>query len=42
MSNSLGFSLRIPIFNKFQIRNSVQSAELAITNTQIEMEQHKN
>lgn len=38
MSNSLGFSLRIPIFNKFQIRNSVQSAELTIANTRLEMD----
>ncbi|MDD4800796.1 MAG: TolC family protein [Proteiniphilum sp.] len=38
MSNSLGFSLRIPIFNRFQIRNSVQNAELAIANTRLEMD----
>ena len=38
MSNSLGFNLRIPIFNKFQIRNSVQNAQLAIANTQLEMD----
>lgn len=41
VSNSLGFSLRIPIFNRFQIRNNVHSAELAIANTQIEMEKTK-
>ncbi|MDY9917313.1 MAG: TolC family protein [Proteiniphilum sp.] len=41
MSNSLGFSLRIPIFNRFQIRNSVHSAELAIANTQLEMDKTK-
>ena len=40
-SSSLGFSLRIPIFNRFQVRNSVNSAELAITNTRIEMEKTK-
>lgn len=38
ISNSLGFSLRIPIFNRFQIRNSVQNAELAIANTRLEMD----
>ena len=41
MSNSLGFSLRIPIFNKFQIRNNVHSAELAIANTRLEMDKTK-
>lgn len=41
MSNSLGFSLRIPIFNRFQIRNNVHSAQLAITNAQLEMEKTK-
>lgn len=38
MSNSLGFNLRIPLFNKFQIRNSVKNAQLAIANTQLEMD----
>ena len=41
MSNSLGFSLRIPIFNRFQVRNNVQSAQLAIVNTQLEMDKTK-
>ncbi len=41
MSNSLGFSLRIPIFNKFQVRNNIQSAELAIANTRLEMDKTK-
>ncbi|WP_298648614.1 TolC family protein [uncultured Proteiniphilum sp.] len=41
MSNSLGFSLHIPIFNRFQVRNSVHSAELAIANTQLEMDKTK-
>lgn len=41
MSNSLGFSLRIPIFNRFQVRNNVHSAQLAITNAQLEMEKTK-
>lgn len=38
MSNSLGFNLRIPIFNKFQIRNSVENARLSIANTRLEMD----
>lgn len=38
MSNSLGFNLRIPLFNRFQIRSSVQNAELAIANTRLEMD----
>lgn len=41
ISNSLGFSLRIPIFNKFQVRNNVHSAQLAIANTQLEMDKTK-
>lgn len=41
VSNSLGFSLRIPIFNKFQVRNNVHSAELAIANTRLEMDKTK-
>jgi outer membrane protein len=41
MSNSLGFSLRIPIFNRFQVRNNVQRAQLAIANTRLEMDKTK-
>ena len=41
MSNSLGFSLRIPIFNKFQVKNNIHSAELAIANTRLEMDKTK-
>ena len=41
MSNSLGFNLRIPIFNKFQIKNNVSSARLAIANTQLELDKTK-
>lgn len=41
MSNSLGFSLRIPIFNRFQVRNNVQNAQLAIENTRLEMDKTK-
>lgn len=41
MSNSLGFNLRIPIFNRFQVRNNIHSAELAIANTRLEMDKTK-
>lgn len=41
MSNSLGFSLRIPIFNKFQTRNSIRSAKLAVENNQLEIDKVK-
>lgn len=41
MSNSLGFSLRIPIFNRFQTRNNIRSAELAVENNRIEMDKVK-
>ena len=41
MSNSLGFNLRIPIFNKFQIKNNVSIARLAIANTQLELDKTK-
>ena len=41
MSNSLGFNLRIPIFNKFQVRNNIHSADLAIANTRLEMDKTK-
>ena len=41
MSNTLGFSLRIPIFNRFQTRNNIRSAELAVENNRIEMDKVK-
>lgn len=41
MSNSIGFNLRIPIFNKYQIKNSVSSARLTIANTQLELDKTK-
>ncbi len=41
MSNSLGFNLRIPIFNRFQTRNNIRSAELAVENNRIEMDKIK-
>lgn len=41
ISNSLGFSLRIPIFNRFQIKNSVKNAQIAIANSRLEMDKTK-
>ena len=41
VSNSLGFNLRIPIFNRFQVKNSVQNAEIAIANRRLEMDKTK-
>lgn len=41
MSNSLGFSLRIPIFNRFQVKNSVRNAELAAENSRLEIDKAK-
>lgn len=41
ISNSLGFNLRIPIFNRFQVKNNVQNAEIAIANTRLEMDKTK-
>ncbi|HBG40793.1 MAG TPA: TolC family protein, partial [Porphyromonadaceae bacterium] len=41
MSNSIGFSLSIPLFNRFQIRNSVRNARLAIENSKLEMDKTK-
>lgn len=40
-SSSLGFNLRIPIFNKFQVKNNVKNAEIAIANTRLEMDKTK-
>lgn len=40
-STSLGFSLSIPIFNKFQVRNRVKSAQLALENSRIEVDKTK-
>jgi len=41
MSNALGFSLRIPIFNRFQTRNNIRTAELAVENNRIEIDKVK-
>ncbi|MDR1585737.1 MAG: TolC family protein [Prevotellaceae bacterium] len=41
MSTSLGFTLRIPIFNKFETKNRVRSARLEVENSKLEMENTK-
>ncbi|EOS17207.1 MULTISPECIES: TolC family protein [Parabacteroides] len=38
---SIGLSLSIPIFNRFQVRNSVRTARLSITNRELMMENSK-
>ncbi len=38
---TVGFSLSIPIFNRFQVRNSVRTARLGIENRQLLMEDTK-
>lgn len=42
ISNTLGFNLRIPIFNRFQIRNNLKSAQLNLSNSRLEMDKRKN
>ena len=37
----VGFSLSIPLFNRFQVRNSVRSARIGINNQQLMMENSK-
>ena len=41
-STSLGFSLRIPIFNKFQVRNSVKNAQIALEYNKLEIDKTKS
>ncbi len=41
MSNSVGFNLRIPIFNRFQVRNSIRTAQIAVENNRLEMDKTK-
>ena len=41
ISNSLGFSLQIPIFNKMQTRNSIRTAQLAVRSSQLDIENTK-
>ena len=40
-STSLGFSFNIPIFNKFQIRNNVKNAQIALEYNRIEVDKTK-
>lgn len=40
-STSLGFSLRIPIFNRFQVRNSVKNAQIALEYNKLEIDKTK-
>ncbi|MDR0333936.1 MAG: TolC family protein [Dysgonamonadaceae bacterium] len=42
MSNSVGLNVRIPIFNRFQVRNNVSNATLAVENSRIEIDKAKN
>ena len=37
----VGFSLSIPLFNRFQVRNSVRSARIGINNQQLMLENSK-
>lgn len=41
LSQGLGFTLNIPIFNKFQVRNSVKNAQIALENNRIEIDKTK-
>lgn len=40
-SSSIGFNLSIPIFNRFQIRNSVKNAQIALEYSRIEVDKTK-
>ena len=40
-STSLGFNLSIPIFNRFQVRNSVKNAQIALEYNRIEIDKTK-
>lgn len=41
MSTSLGFTLRIPIFNRFQVKNSVKNAKIALEYSKLEVDKTK-
>jgi len=41
-SSSLGFTLSIPIFNKFQIHNSVKQAQLAVESSKVDLSMAKD
>ena len=41
MSHSVGLNLRIPIFNRFQVRNNISNAALAVESQRIEIDRAK-
>ena len=41
MSAQIGLNLRIPIFNKFEVRNGIRSAELGVKSSKISMDNAK-
>lgn len=41
LSTSLGFSLSVPIFNKFQVKNQVRSAQIDVKSKQLNVENAK-
>lgn len=41
MSTMVGLNLRIPIFNKFEVRNNVRSAELGVKSSKISLDNAK-
>jgi outer membrane protein len=41
LSTNLGFSLQIPIFNKFDVKNRVSSTKLAVESSKLDMENTK-
>lgn len=41
LSTNLGFSLQIPIFNKFDVKNRVSSTKLAVESSRLDMENTK-
>lgn len=38
MSNAIGVSVQIPIFNRFQVKNAISQANLMVENSQLEMQ----
>ncbi len=41
MSNTIGFSLQIPIFNKFEVRNRVRTAQIGVQSNKLDIENAK-
>lgn len=41
LSTNLGFSLQIPIFNRFEVKNSVKNSQMAVKSSQLEIESTK-